>query len=125
MKHLLASLLFIMAISVAQAQGGFQRRTPEERMQMVHQKIDSAFKLEKSKLDATDSVFLKYYKAQDAIFEEMRNGGGMPDREAMQAKMQPLMEDRDKSLKAILTDDQYKTWKDQIEPSMRPQRRQQ
>jgi hypothetical protein len=40
----------------------------------------------------------------------------------MMEKMQPLMDDRDKKLQTILTADQYKTWKDSIEPSMRPRR---
>jgi hypothetical protein len=32
------------------------------------------------------------------------------------------MDERDKKLQTILNADQYKTWKDVIEPSMRPRR---
>jgi hypothetical protein len=113
---------FILLAVVANAQGGFQRRTVEERVQMVQQKFDSAFKLDKAKLADADSVFANYYRAQDKVREEMMSAGGQPDFQAMREKMQPFMDERDKKLQGILTADQYKTWKDAIEPSLRPRR---
>lgn len=120
---MIISFLVFGVISV-NAQGGFQRRTVEERVQMVHQKIDSAFKLDKAKLADIDSAFASYYRAQDKLREEMMNGGGQPDFQAMREKMQPLADERDKKLQGILTADQYKTWKEVIEPSLRQPRRQ-
>ena len=113
---------FILLAAVVNAQGGFQRRTVEERVQIAQQKFDSAFKLDKAKLADADSVFVNYYRAQDKLREEMMNAGAQPDFQAMREKMQPLMDDRDKKLQGILTADQYKTWKDAIEPSLRPRR---
>ena len=113
---------FVLLAATANAQGGFQRRTVEERVQIARQKFDSAFKLDKAKLAETDSVFANYYRAQDKVREGMMSGGGQPDFQAMREKMQPLMDDRDKKLQSILTADQYKTWKDAIEPSLRPRR---
>jgi len=113
---------FILLAIVSNAQGGFHRRTVEERVQMAQQKFDSAFKLDKAKLADVDSVFANYYRGQDKIREEMMSGGGQPDFQAMREKMQPLMDERDKKLEGILTADQYKTWKDAIEPSLRPRR---
>jgi hypothetical protein len=121
---MLASFL-VFGVVAANAQGGGMRRTVEERVAIVHAKADSAFKLDKTTLANFDSTFANYYRAQDKLREEMTNGGGQPDFQAMREKMQPLMEDRDKKLQAVLTADQYKVWKEQIEPSMRPQRRQQ
>jgi hypothetical protein len=89
---------------------------------MVQQKFDSAFKLDKEKLADADSVFANYYRAQEKVREDMMSGGGQPDFQVMREKMQPLMENRDKKLQGILTADQYKTWKDAIEPSLRPRR---
>ena len=40
----------------------------------------------------------------------------------MREKMQKLQAERDDKLKKIFTDDQYKKWKDEIEPTTRPQR---
>ena len=113
---------FILCVVIANAQGGFQHRTVEERVQIAQQKFDSAFKLDKPKLSDVDSVFANYYRAQDKLREEMMNSGGQPDFQAMREKMQPLMDERDKKLQAILTADQFKTWKEAIEPSLRPRR---
>ncbi len=111
-------------IMVANAQPGQgQQRTVEERVKAVHVKIDSAFKLEAAKMANVDSVFANYYRAQDKLRQDMMSGGGQPDFQAMREKMQPLMTDRDDKLKAVLGDDNYKIWKEQIEPSMRPPRR--
>ena len=52
----------------------------------------------------------------------MMSSGGTPDRDVMRAKMLKLNIDRDEQLKLIFTDDQFKKWKDDIEPAMRPQR---
>ena len=111
----------VVSITAANAQGGFQRRRVEERVKSVHEKLDSAFKLEAVKMTQVDSIFTGYYKTQDAAREEMM-AGGSPDRDAMRAKMQELAAARDEKLKLVFTEEQMKTWKDTIEPSMRPQR---
>ena len=117
---LIAPMFLVIAFSaLAQGGGGFQRRTVEERVDMIHQKMDSAFKLDKAKAADVDSAFAAYYRASDKTMEDMRAGGGQIDRQAMMEKMQPLMDERDKKLQGILTADQYKTWKEVIEPSMR------
>lgn len=101
--------------------GGFQRRTPEERTKMVMDKL-ADFKLDKAKADQTDSVFINFYRAQEKMMQDMMAGGGQPDRDKMREGRQKLMGDRDDKLKTIFTADQFKKWKDEIEPSMRPQR---
>ena len=113
---------FLLGAITVNAQGGFQRRTVEERLQIVNQKLDSAFKLDKTKLTDADSAFANFYRAADKLREDMMSGGGQPDFQAMREKMQPLMDERDKKLQTILTADQFKAWKDAIEPSMRPHR---
>jgi len=123
MKTKITALIssFILLAVLANAQGGFQRRTVAERVQFVEQKFDSAFKLDKSKLAETDSIFANYFRAQDKLREEMMSSGGQ-DFQAMREKIQPFMDDRDKKLQGILTADQYKTWKESLEPSIRPHR---
>ena len=116
-------ILFLVFGAIgANAQGGYQRRTVEERVQIIQQKLDSAFKLDKAKLAEADSVFANFYRGTDKIRDEMMSGGGQPDFQAMREKAQPLMDERDKKLQGILTQDQFKTWKDQIEPSLRQRR---
>lgn len=115
------SLLIIMILAVgmtAMAQGG-QRRTIEERVKRVHEKIDSAFKLDAAKLTQVDSVFATYYRGSDKIRQELMAGGERPDFQVMREKMQPLTDERDKQLKPLLGDANFTKWKDEIEPSMR------
>lgn len=56
--------LFGMATLRAQGGGNFQRRTPQERTEMVHQKLDSAFKMDADKLKQADDIFLSFTKTQ-------------------------------------------------------------
>ncbi|MEI7472147.1 MAG: hypothetical protein WCJ85_07805 [Chitinophagaceae bacterium] len=119
----LSLVLAIFSISITNAQGGFQRRTVEERVAKVHAVLDSAFeKPAASFLTAVDTVFTNYYKAQDAKREELMAGGGQVDRDAMRAAFQELTDKRDEKLKGLFSESQMKKWKDEIEPSLRPQR---
>jgi hypothetical protein len=111
----------IFAVGAVSAQGGFQRRTVEERLQIINQKLDSAFKLDKAKLADADSAFANYYRGTDKLRDDMMAGGQF-DRQAFMDKVQPLTDARDKKLQGILTADQYKTWKEAIEPSLRQRR---
>jgi len=115
-------MAFAAVISIASVNAqGPQRRTVEERVKAVHEKMDSAFKPDAAKMTAIDEIFTNYYKATDKAREEMVAAGNT-DRDAMRAKMQEFGTERDNKLKAVLTEDQMKTWKETIEPSMRPQR---
>jgi periplasmic protein CpxP/Spy len=122
MKKQLVSMAFAAVIGIAsvKAQGGFQRQTPEERTKAVMEKL-AEFKMSKENTDKVDSVFLHYFSSQQKSMEEMRSSGNM-DRESFMAKRKELNDARDAQLKLLFTPDQMKKWKDEIEPSMRPQR---
>jgi hypothetical protein len=132
MKQKLILVVMILVISssaIAQEgggrQGGFQRRTVEERVKMMHSKFDSTFKFEAKKQANIDSAFAEQYRAQDKMREEMMAQGGQPDqatRDAMREKMQELNVARDEKLQTIMTEAEYKKWKSELEPSLRPQR---
>jgi protein CpxP len=122
-KQIVLSILaFFLTIGfvTAQDQRG-PRFTVEERVKAVDEKL-AEFKLDKDKQSKTDSVFTSYYTTMQREREAMMSGGGTPDREAMRSKMLKLNIDRDEQLKQIFTDDQFKKWKDDIEPALRPQR---
>jgi DNA-directed RNA polymerase subunit F len=127
MKKIGLFLAFMVAgVIMVNAQGGggggFRQRTVEERVKTVHEKIDSAFKLDAEKLTKVDAAFTTFYKGQDKVREELMSGGERPDRDAMMAKLAPVTEARDKELKAILTEEQFKKFKDEIEPALNPRR---
>jgi len=117
---LIAAVLFIAGLAANAQGGGYPRRTIEERVKAVDEKI-AVFNLEKSKKDQVDTIFSQYYRTADAKRQEMMSGGS-PDRDKIRTEMQKLSGDRDDKLKNIFTDDQFKKWKDEIEPSLRPQR---
>jgi len=121
-QFLLLATALLVGTTTIYAQGGFQRQTPEERLKPIHEKIDSAFKLSAEKLAKVDSVFLESFKQQEAKMAELRSGGERPDREAMMAMRQQLADERDNKLKEVLTEEQMKIWKNELEPSLRPQR---
>jgi Skp family chaperone for outer membrane proteins len=124
-SFLLFAVMLLAGTAAVNAQGGgggnFQRRTVEERVQSVHQKMDSAFKLDKAKLTQVDSAFANYYRSTDKVREELMAGGGDRStmRQQMQEKTQPFTDARDKELNALLGDENFKIWKEVIEPSMR------
>lgn len=120
---LLAAMAAFLSITAVNAQGGgnFQRKTPEERLKPIHEKIDSAFKLDAATMKTVDEIFLNSFKDQDKKMDELRAGGGQMDRDAMMAARKQMNDERDAKLKAILTEEQMKVWKDTIEPSTRQQ----
>jgi hypothetical protein len=112
--------MFIMttgSLSVIAQGGGFQQRTPEERLKPVHFKIDSAFKLDAENMKKVDEIFLASYKDSDKLREEIMNSGSQ-DFQAMREKMTPINDARDKKLKEILGEANYKIWKEAIEPTL-------
>jgi periplasmic protein CpxP/Spy len=112
------ALLFAATIGTQAQQ--MQRRTVEERVKAAMDKISDSLKLNKDQQDKTTFIFTDYYTSQDKMREDARTSGNRPDRSVMEK----MMNDRDEKLKAIFTEDQFKKFKDNIEPTLRPQRQQ-
>jgi len=109
--------LLLATVMVANAQGP-QRRTVEERVKAAMEKVTPALSLTNTQQPQTDSVFTEYYKAMDKLRESMQPGTP-PDR----SQFEKLGTDRDEKLKKIFTEEQFKKWKDEVEATLRPQRR--
>ncbi len=112
--------LFSITAANAQGGGGGQRQTPEERTKATMEKL-AVLNLAADAKTKTEVVISDFNNAQQKAMEEMRASGNM-DRDAMMAKRKELADARDAKLKAIFTEEQMKKWKDEIEPSLRPQR---
>ena len=120
-KHIL--FLAIAAVfSISAFAQGPQRMTPEERTKATIEKL-APLALTEAQTTSANTIFLDMYTTQQKYMEEMRASGNM-DRDAMKAKRDELAAARDAKLKAVLTADQYKKWIDEVEPSLRPQRKQ-
>ena len=111
----------IISITTANAQGGGgqPRMTPEERIKFTIEKM-APLNLDAATKVKSDAIITDYINDQQKAMEEIRANGG--DREALMAKRKELTDARDAKLKLIYTEAQMKQWKDEIEPSLRPQR---
>jgi len=122
MKKQLVLMAFaaMFSITAVHAQGGGgQRMTPEERIKFTIEKM-APLKLDEATKAKADVIIADYINGQQKAMDEIRANGG--DREAMMAKRKEFSDARDGKLKAIFTEAQMKQWKDEIEPSLRPQR---
>ena len=117
-KQLVLMLMAVMfSITAASAQGGGgMRQTPEERIKFIIEKM-APLKLDADTKVKADVIITDYVNGQQKAMDEVRG-----DRDAMQAKRKEMSDARDAKLKAIFTEAQMKQWKDEIEPSLRPQR---
>jgi len=117
---LLVMVMFAGVLTASAQGGGGQRRTPEERTKRVVDTLTTVFKLDAAVSGQVQTTFMDYYKEQDKLRESMMNGG---DRATIQPAMQKLSEDRDAKLKKVLSEAQFKQFKDEIEPAVMPRRR--
>ena len=118
----LAIFMFaVTCFSYAQGGGGFQMPSAEERTKTTMEKL-ADLKLDKDQTSKTDTIFASFYRAQTKRFEEMRAKGGEINRDAMRAENEKAVTARDEKLKAIWSADQFKKFKDEIEPTLRQRR---
>ena len=112
--------LIVMTTASAFAQNSPQmRRTVEERVKSVMEKLSTPLMLTPVQVQKTDSVFTAFYKAQDKMREDMMASGERPDRSVFEK----MTTTRNESLKAIFTADQYTKYTNEIVPTLQPQRR--
>ena len=114
---LLLAAIVITGSFAANAQGGGQRMSIEERMKTVMEKLNTGLKLTPEQQPLTDSAFTNYFRAMQKLRQGLPQGE-RPD----QAQMQKLVAERDEKLKTIFTEDQFKKFKDEVETTLRPQR---
>ncbi|MEP7080898.1 MAG: hypothetical protein ABI784_09215 [Ginsengibacter sp.] len=111
-------LSFILIATASVFAQNFQRPSVEERVKGIMEKM-APLNLDASQLTKTDSVFTQYYRMQNNMMDSIRATGERPDRSVFEK----IMGDRDAKLKAIFTDAQYKKYKDEVEATLRPQRK--
>jgi hypothetical protein len=114
-KIVLAVIALFAIVGLSNAQGG--RRTVEERVKMTMDQLTPALKLDDTQQKQTDSTFSEFYRSMQKAREAMQPGTP-PDR----SQYQQMMTDRDEKLKKIFTAEQFKKFKDELEPAMRQRR---
>ncbi len=98
MKKFLLICCFLVGITaVSRAQGGGQRRTPEEQAKQLQTQL----KLTDDQTTKITAIFQAQATKRDSI-RTAANG----DRQAMMQGMMPIMQDTNNKIKAVLTPDQ-------------------
>jgi periplasmic protein CpxP/Spy len=119
-QFVLMAFAAMFSITAANAQGGGgQRMTPEERIKFTIEKM-APLNLDAATKVKSDAIITDYINESQKAMDELRASGA--DRDAMMAKRKEFADVRDAKLKLIFTEAQMKQWKDEIEPSLRPQR---
>lgn len=122
MKKVFISLglvLFLSLVVKAQEQNN-KRLSVVERIKLAEDKIDSAFKLEPAKKTVADSAITTFYLAMEAKRDQMKTSDNVQQQwGTVTEEYKKLADARDEKLKTVLTEAQFKTWKEQIEPSLR------
>ena len=114
---LLLVLLFAGIFSLQAQQQGFQHHTVEERVKSTMDKISDSLQLSAPQQTDAAHTFTDYYQAM----EKMREGlapGTRPEK----SDFEKITADMDAKLKAIFTEQQYKKFKEELEPAMRHSR---
>jgi hypothetical protein len=107
-----ALLIGVVSLSKAQGGGGGQGRnmgTPEERAARSISRLPETLKLTDDQKTKLTAVYVAQSKSQDSLRTAMGQGG---DRQAMMTKFQEMTASTDKSVMALLTDDQKKVYEE-------------
>lgn len=116
---LFAALFLTLGSAFAQGQ---QRMTVDERVAMAMDKIEAGLKPSEAVRSGAKTVLVEFYTNQQKAMEEMRASGSM-DRDKMMEVRKKLSDERDAKLKNIFSAEQMTKWTNEIEPSLRPQRK--
>jgi protein CpxP len=96
-KFLLVCCFLIGITAVSRAQGGGQRRTPEEQAKQLQTQL----KLNDDQTTKITAILQAQTTKRDSV-RTAANG----DRQAMMQGMMPIMQDTNNKIKAVLTPDQ-------------------
>lgn len=114
------------------AQGHSDKDEIKAKVALAVEKLDEAFKLDKEKHSVIEDIFTAFYLEQQKIKNNIQRpapasglaqGLAGQDFQSVRKRNEALIEERDKRLKKELTEDQYKKWKGDIEPSLYKRRK--
>ncbi|MEJ6982050.1 hypothetical protein WG906_16390 [Pedobacter sp. P351] len=112
MKNLVIALFMLAAsVSFSKAQGGgqggFQQRTPEERVKMQLERLPQTLKLTDDQKTKISAIYLGQAKSRDSLFTAIGPNG---DREVMRTKMTEMSAATDKKVLVLLSEEQKKAY---------------
>lgn len=120
MKKIIMLTLVMMVTSAmlyAQHAGGPPKPpSAEERLKRVNEKLKAELQLSAKQQTVVSEAFKSFFKEADKLRPQSPPPPPQPDK----AKIEPLAQKRDASIKAVLTEAQYKKYVE-IEKTLRPQ----
>jgi len=122
MKKQVLVLFAALFLTLGSAFAQQQRMTVDERVAMAMEKIEASLKPSEAVRSGVKTVLVEFYTNQQKAMEEMRASGSM-DRDKMMEVRKKLTDERDAKLKNIFSAEQMTKWTNEIEPSLRPQRK--
>ncbi|MFZ6022913.1 MAG: hypothetical protein ACOYVG_00490 [Bacteroidota bacterium] len=121
MKKLFVLILGLITtctmLSAQQPAGGSPKPpSAEERLKRVSEKLKTELQLSAKQQTVVSEAFKSFFKEADKLRPQSPSPSPPPDK----AKSEPLAEKRDASIKAVLTEAQYKKYIE-LEKTLRPQ----
>lgn len=102
-----------------------QKEGVGDKVSTVLSKFDAAIKPDKAKKSSLETIFTDFYTAQEKLRDDIQGPsstlaqGLQQDYQTVRKKNENLFAERDNKLKKALTADEFKTWKDDIEPTLK------
>jgi len=95
----------------------------KEKVNTAVEKLDNTFGLEKAKKSTIEDIFIDFYLGQQKLKDNIqRPASGMAQGlvsqnfQSVRKQNESLINERESRLKKELTQEQYKKWKEDIEP---------
>ncbi len=118
-------LLLVLGYAPLSAQNNSAGEDIKAKVSLAVDALDEAFKLDKSKKQNIEEIFSGFYQDQQKLKNNIQRpasglaqGLSSQDFQSVRKKNEALIAERDDKLKKELTEDQYKKWKGDIEPSL-------
>jgi periplasmic protein CpxP/Spy len=114
-KILLSAVLLLFAtFSFAQAQGDAKKMTVDEKVKKTMSQLTPQLALDNDQQTKMQAIYTDFYTAKEKLYE-----GLQPSAQPDKAQKEKLMNERDEKIKAVLSEDQYKKYKDWEEQMMK------
>jgi hypothetical protein len=122
---LIILLSVILGYTPLAAQNNASNEDIKTKVSLAVDALDESFKLEKAKKNAIEEIFSDFYNDQQKLKNNIQRpasglaqGLSSQDFQSVRKRNEALIAERDNRLKKELTEDQYKKWKGDIEPSL-------
>ncbi|MGJ7030712.1 hypothetical protein [Niabella hirudinis] len=101
-----------------------QKEGVADKVNTVLAKFDTTIKPDKAKRSSIETIFTDFYAAQDKLRNNIQGSstlaqGLQQDYQSVRKQNDRLFTERDSQLKKALSAEEYKKWKEDIEPSIR------